>query len=459
MTQQPSSQPDATAERYPLSYTQQYFLSLDEGDLKGAFGNRFTIVSGVRIAGHVDIPTLQGALDDVVQRHELLRTVVVRDAQPPYQQVCPPCRVPLDVRDWPATERSRDLMAEELIIEAEKGTMTPRQVPVMRATLARFDDHDSALVLVVHHSASDAWSQNVILHDLAAFYDARANHHPVDLSPVKQYRDYAEWQNAGTADTSDARQYWREKLRGAHVLVLPNDRPRPEVYSRPFSAYNYFVSADEMAAACRFAAEARSSMFMVLMAAFSVFIYEMQGVAGPGIRAFTTGRNEPAFQNTMGLFLNLVPFRTDISRCTSFREIVASTRDTCIDAYSNEVPITVIEQDVPDFNAPHDDPRNSQVVLGMYQAQSDGAELPIADGAYAIFERTLPSPETSDIPTGMAWSMAITGSGELTGNVVYNLDEFDEQKVAGWASDYNRILSRLASEPDREWRQLADVAS
>ena len=383
MTQQPSSQPDATTRRYPLSFTQQYFHSLDEGDLKGAFGNRFTIVSGLRIAGHVDIPTLQGALDDVVQRHELLRTVVVRDAEPPYQRVYPPCRVPLDIQDWPANDRPRDLVAEELFVEAEKGSMKAREVPVIRAAFTRFDDFDSVLMLVVHHSASDAWSQVVVLRDLAAFYHARANQHPVDLPPVKQYRDYAEWQKASAADTSDARRYWREKLRGSHVLALPNDRPRPEVYSRPFSGYNYVVGVDEMAAVPRFALQARSSMFMVVLAAFSVFSYEITGRADPAIRAFTTGRDEPAFQDTMGLFLNVVPFQTDISRCASFREIVAGTRDTCIDAYAHEVPISVIEQDLPDFNAPHDDPKRSQLILGMYQSTpGDEAKLPIADGAY-----------------------------------------------------------------------------
>jgi hypothetical protein len=92
MTQQLSSQPDAMMGRYPVSLTRQYFHSLDEGDLNGAFGIRFTIVSALRIAGQIDIPTLQGAVD-VVERHELLRTVV-RDAEPPYQQVYPPCRVP-----------------------------------------------------------------------------------------------------------------------------------------------------------------------------------------------------------------------------------------------------------------------------------------------------------------------------------------------------------------------------
>jgi non-ribosomal peptide synthetase component F len=299
----------------------------------------------------------------------------------------------------------------------------------------------------------------VILHDLAAFYDARSHHRPAELPPVRQYREYAEWQKASAAETSDARQYWRTHLRDAQVLAVPNDRPRPQGYTRPFSMYHYSVSAAEMGPAIRFAHEMRSSMFMVLMAAFSVFSYEVTGQPDPGIRAFTTGRDEPAFQNTMGLFLNLVPFRTDISGCASFREIVARTRDTCIDAYAHEVPITVIEQDLPGFNAPHDDQKNSQIVLGMYQAQSDGDTLPIAGGADLILKRSVPSTETSDIPSGISWSMAMSSSGELVGNVVYNLDEFDEQKIASWASGYNRILIRLASEPDREWRPLADVAS
>lgn len=458
MTQQASGT-DGMSGRYPLSFTQQYFHSLDEGDLNGAFGNRFTIVSALRISGHVDVPTLQAALDDVVARHELLRTVVVRDADPPYQQVHPPCPVPLDVRDWPVTDRPRDLAAEELLVEAEKETMTPRQVPVIRAHFTRFDDNDSVLSLVVHHSASDAWSQNVVMRDLAAFYDARAGGHPVNLPPVKQYREYSEWQKANAAETSDARKYWREKLRDARVFALPNDRPRPEVYSRPFSAYNYEIRPADMAATVAFAQKARSSMFMALMAAFCVFSHEVTGQTDPAIRAFTTGRDEPAFQNTMGLFLNLVPFQTDISTCVTFRDIVAATRETCIDAYANEVPITVIEQDLPAFNSPHDEPGNSQFILGMYQAQSGDDRMPIAAGAEPILKRTMESSETSDIPSGLVWNMSITRQGGLIGNVVYNLDEFDEDRVTGWVSDFNRILFRLVNEPDRDWRQLSGVAS
>src|SRR6202161_4994515 len=105
---------DQEAKRYPLSFTQEWFLTMDQGDDGGPFGRRFVIVSALRITGAVDSAALQGALDDVVARHELLRTVVIRDADPPYQMVFPPCQVPLEVRDLsPVTGKSRDTVIQE----------------------------------------------------------------------------------------------------------------------------------------------------------------------------------------------------------------------------------------------------------------------------------------------------------------------------------------------------------
>jgi hypothetical protein len=102
---------DQESTRYPLSFTQEWFITLDQGDDGGTFGPRFMQVCPARVTGHVDLAVLQGALDDVVARHELLRTLVVRDADPPYQMVLPPCRVPLEVRDLPpVTGKSRDLV-------------------------------------------------------------------------------------------------------------------------------------------------------------------------------------------------------------------------------------------------------------------------------------------------------------------------------------------------------------
>src|ERR1700726_291716 len=124
---------DQQGQRYPLSFTQEWFIGLDQGDDGGTFGPRFMMVSAMRVTGHVDLAVLQDAMDDVVARHELLRTVVVRDADPPYQQIFPPCRVPLEVRDLSAvTAESRDMTVQELIREAEAGSISARQVPLIK---------------------------------------------------------------------------------------------------------------------------------------------------------------------------------------------------------------------------------------------------------------------------------------------------------------------------------------
>src|ERR1022692_2091776 len=176
---------DQESTRYPLSFTQEWFITLDQGDGGGTFGPRFRTVSAVRVTGHVNLAVLQGALDDVVARHELLRTLVVRDADPPYQMVCPPCQMPLEVRDLPpVTGKSPDMVIQELLVKAQAGTISAREVPLLRALLCRFDDRDSALFLTVHHSVSDGWSVEVILRDLGAFYAARVSGAPPKLPQI-----------------------------------------------------------------------------------------------------------------------------------------------------------------------------------------------------------------------------------------------------------------------------------
>lgn len=442
---------------YPLSFTQDFFCSLDQGDAGGAFGLRFIIVSGWRISGEIDTTALQGALNDVVVRHELLRTIVDRAAVPPCQLVQPPCSVPLEARDLTADNgKSRDVLAAELVVEAEHGTMSPQQVPLLRAVLARLGLGDWALVLTVHHSACDGWSMQLIMRDLAAFYLARTSNRPPGLPEVRQYREYAIWQRASLADaaTAEARAYWREKLAGARIFTLPNDHARPEIYTRPYTAYHYLVGTDVMTRAAKLATEIRCSPFMLLLAAFNVLGYQITGSTDLSVRAFTTGRNEPQFHDTTGLFMNLVPFRTDIGDCESFRDVVARTRDTCIDAYANEIPIHHVEQLLPDLNLPHQDPRRSQFIMGMFQPQFDEAILQIAGGLTAIDERVLPDQEQTDIPNGLVWDLTMLASSELAGKVAYNRDEFDPNTVEGWASDHCRILERALSNPDQSWKTL-----
>ena len=400
---------------------------------------------------------LQDALDDVVARHELLRTVVVRDADPPYQQVLPPCPVPLEVRDLPpVTGKSRDIVIQELVHQT--GTISAREVPLLRARLCKLDDRDSVLFLAVHHSATDAWSHQVIMRDLGAFYAARATGTPAELPPVRQYREYTKWQRASATSSAEdgAPAYWRDRLHGAREFTIPNDHGHPDSYSRPYSLHSHGIEADVMAKASALATASRTILFSVLLSAFYVLAHEITGATDLTIRAFTTGRNVEQFHNTMGLFLNCVPLRTSLDGCTSFRDIVARTKETFIDAIAHELPVNVIEQTFPDFLKSRDDLRTSQFIISSPRAQlDDDLIIPIAEGASEVKVRPLEEDgHRRDIPSGMVWNLDVPPSGALSGSVLFNLDEFDESTVAGWAADLRRILASAVRDPDQDWRTL-----
>jgi len=455
--------PDQEPARYPLSFTQEWFITLDQGDDGGTFGPRFMIVSALRVSGHVDLEVLQGSLDDVVARHELLRTLVVRDADPPYQMVLPPCRVPLEVRDLPpVTGTSRDVVVQELILQAEAGSISARQVPLIKALLCRFDDRDSVLLLTVHHSVSDGWSIHVISRDLGAFYTARRAGTAAVLPPVRQYREYAAWQRASAASTAEdgAPRYWQHKLDGAREFTIPNDHGHPGSYSRPYSMHVHDIEPEVMTAAAALATATRSTVFTVMLSAFYLLAHQLTGTTDLAIRAFTAGRDELQFQNTMGLFLNCVPFRTDIGGCTSFRDIVTATRETFIDAMAHELPVNVIEQAFPGFLTSREDLRTSQFIIANQQGQlGEDLTFPIAEGACWAGDGMLEGQEVRDIPSGTVWNLSARPSGELNGDVLFNLDEFDESTVAGWAAGLRQILAGAVREPDRDWRLLTGPAS
>ena len=447
---------DQESKRYPLSFTQEWFVTMDKGDAGGPFSPRYLLASVLRITGPVDLAVLQGALDDVVARHELLRTVVVRDADPAYQQVFPPCQVPLEVRDLPpVTGESRDMVVQELIVEAEAGTISARQVPLLRALLGRFDDRDSALFLTVHHSASDGWSVQLILHDLGAFYAARVSGTPPKLPQMRQYREFAEWQRASASTPDDgALKYWAEKLDGARETVMPNDHPHPDLYSRPYSMHVFGIDADTMAAATALATATRGTRFMVMLSAIYVLANQITGATDLTVPAITAGRNELQFHNTMGLFLNVLPFRTEIADCTSFRDVVLKTRDTFIDAMANELPIGLLEQTFPDYIKPRQDRRTSQLLISDAQSQYGEMTLPIAEGAKEAGKLLLEEEVSSDIPSGTVWYLSAGADGTLYGAMHYNLDEFEQSTVQGWSTGLKQILASAARDPDQDWRQL-----
>lgn len=443
--------------RYPLSYSQEWFITLDHGGDNEAFGPRFLLACGIRITGHVDLATLQYALDDVVARHELLRTLVIRDVDPPYQEVYPPCPVPLEVTDVPPVSgESRDFTAQRLLAEAETGTIDADKVPTLKARLFRFDDSDSLLVLTVHHSVSDGWSIQVIMRDVGACYAARRDGRPPDLPPVRQYHEYAEWQKASATSTAEdgAPRYWRDKLRGGREFTMPTDHEHPDSYHSPYSLHADTIGADVVAGVAALARQSRTTSFSVILSAFYVLAHHITGSTDLAIRAFTAGRGEERFHDTIGLFINVLPFRTDLAGCTSFRDILARARETFIDAVAHELPVSVIEQELPDFVLSRENLGTAQFIISETPTQLGDAEFPIADGAREERLHMLSESSHHDIPTGMVWGLTPTSGGSVSSGVLFNPDEFDESTAAGWAGDLRRILTNAVRDPDQDWKAL-----
>jgi condensation enzyme len=445
---------DAGTGRFPLSSNQRLWCAHDPA---AAFGPRFVIARSLRISGHVNTSALQQALDDVVARHEILRTMVVRNADPPYQQIHRPSPVPLRVRAiTDAAGRSRDAYAQDLLIEAEQSSLNVEELPLLRADLSKFDEHDSVLTVVSHHTAGDAWSMRLIIGDLAACYAARAAGRVPTLPPVPQYREFTASEQAIAASpmVREARAYWRQKLRGARFFALPGDRPVAQPLSSPYYSHYFVVDAEVMSAVSAIAKSAHATIFMVLLAALDVLAYQISGTTDPVIRNITAGRGERQFQNTVGVTLNFVPLRTDLSQCGSFREIVDSVRDTCIEASSREIPLDVIAEEAPELNRSAEDPRLAILLLGYFRQSLPSEEIKIADGADLVRTREPKGHVSSQLAGGAVWSMHLLPSGELKCRIEFNSGAFDQDTIEGFSQTYRRILTAASAEPERKWRTL-----
>jgi hypothetical protein len=422
-----------------------------------SYGPRFVIARSLRVNGQVNTSALQEALDDVVARHEVLRTVVVGDAEPAYQQIHRPSPVPLRVRALPnVADRSRDAYGWELLIEAEQSSLNVEELPLLRADLSTFDDRDSVLTVISHHTACDAWSMHLIIRDLAACYAARSAGQVPALPPVRQYREFTAWEQSIPASpmAREARAYWRQQLRGARFFALPTDRPIAQPLSSPYNSHHLLIDADVMTAVSEVAKSAHATTFMVLLAAIDVLAYQISGTTDPAIRNITAGRNERQFRDTVGVTLGFAPLRTDISRCGSFREIVDSVRDTCIEASSREIPLDIIAQEAPELNKSAEDPRFDIFLLGYYRQPFSGEGVKIADGAYMVRSSEPKESVSSQLPGGVAWTMHPHRSGELRCRMEFNADAFNRNTIAGFSQAYRRILASASAEPERTWRTL-----
>jgi len=436
-----------TPAHYPLAAQQT--LCCEDPDTSS---DGFILPFALRIRGELDLDALQGALNDVVVRHEVLRTRLVcgEEGRAPYQTILAPQPVPFTVRDLATvTDRSRDEVADELLIELNGERMDMSEMPLLRAVLHRFDDRDAVLTVLSHHSAGDGWSCNLLRRDLAAFYRTRTTGAAHQLPEVRQYREFGTWQQEWVSGTraSTARTFWHDKLAGTQVFALPADRPRGEgVLKSPYATANFVVEPEEFAAVEARAAEIRGSGWHAILAAGTLLAEQIRGSSDVTMMTNVSGRTEWTFHNTVGFFADFLPLRVDLTDCVTYHDVLVRSRSTCLEALRNLIPINAIEDGLDEFTKPYDDPASMPFIFNYTRPVFGPQDIQFADSVELI---TLSKEEPSDRGGWCIWSMWKLPSGGMRGVIEYSPDLVDPSTVELWVSEFVRLLSLIANAPNQ----------
>ncbi|MFH8409943.1 amino acid adenylation domain-containing protein [Streptomyces sp. NPDC018019] len=331
----------ARPERIPLSPAQRrlWFFHRFAGP-----NPVYNMSFAVRLSGPLAADHLHAALDDVLARHESLRTTVTEFDGEPYQRIG--TGTELSFRTVSTSEAElpgllADAAAHAFDLAAE--------LPV-RALLLETAPERHVLLILLHHIAADGWSLAPLARDLSTAYRARATGRaPQWASPPVQYADYTLWQRG--LDLRAGIAYWTEALRGApEVLPLPLDHPRPPVSAHRGETVGFTLDAGLHARLVRLARSAGTSLFMVMHAAIAVLLSRLGSGEDIPIGTPVAGRHDDALHETVGCFVNTVVLRTDLSGMPTFAEVLERVRTTDLDAFAHqEVPF---EQVVEAVNPP-----------------------------------------------------------------------------------------------------------
>jgi len=434
----------------PLSFAQQRLWFLDQLEPGNALYN---VPRTWRLTGRLNVAALQEALDGLVERHEILRTVYQTSGDHPIQVIAPAESVELpvfDLRDLGATERE-----EEARHLAQADAATPFDLatgPALRCMLIRLGDEDHVLCLNTHHIASDGWSTGVLLNDLSELYAAALDNREPKLSPLEvQYADYAAWQRnwlQGEVLNSQLA-YWRKTLDGAPpLLALPTDRERPEVQRFRGATYETVISKTLTEGIRALSRRNGVTSFMTMLAGFKSLLHFLTGQHDIVLGTDMANRTSVQTEALIGFFVNLLVLRTDLSGDPSFEELLARQREVTISGYAHQdLPFDkLVEELRPERNLSY-----SPVVQVLFVQQNTPRSMASMTGL-EIGRFPLEVQSKFD----MAVFMRETGH-EVQSSWVYNPDLFDAATITRMAANFAMILESVIADPKMRLSSLCDL--
>lgn len=425
----------------PLSFAQQRLWFFCELFPDNPFYNMPVLI---RLEGPLESAVIEQCMNEIVRRHEALRTRFEYQDGGPVQVIEPLLRVPLEFQDLSIHSEEAESEGRCVIQQAALQTFDLRRAPLFRCLLLRLSSEQHLLLFSTHHTVSDGWSIWVLMKELSSLYAAFSQQKPSPLPDLKlQYADFAVWQREWlSGDLLDAQlAYWRKELEGLPgQLDLPTDRPRTMVPSFRGARHTIRLSRTLGESLKTFSSQEGVTLFMTVLAVFQVLMGRHSGQDDFGVGVPIANRNRTELEDLIGFFVNTLVMRTRLNGNPSFREFLHRVREAALGAYANQdLPFEkVVETLHPDRNLS----RNPLVQVAF--AYEEGMTITMQAGKLRL---------TSGIEAGTTqWDLitrVFEGENGLEAWVEYATDLFNQDTITRLLDHYSVLLEQGMTAPDR----------
>jgi amino acid adenylation domain-containing protein len=400
-----------------------------------------------RIKGSLNIAALEQSFNEIVRRHETLRTTFSVIDSEPLQIITPALKLRLtllDLRDIvDATEREAE--AEKIITEEVERAFDLAKGPLVRAHLLCLGTDEHLLLITIHHIVTDGWSWGILVKELTVLHEAFCNGNPSPLPELPvQYVDFAQWQSEwlqGEVLQQDLA-YWKERLKGApEVTELPTDYPRPAVQNFQGASEPLILSKSLTEPLKTLSKKQGVTLFMTLLAAFKTLLYRYSGQEDLILGSPIAGRIRGDIENLIGLFINTLVLRTDLSGNPTFRELLGRVREVALEAYAHqEVPFEKLIEALR-LERSLSFTRLFQVTFALQNTPESELKL-----LGCTVSRVTIKKETALFDLSLYLAERDEG---LHGRVSYRTDLFDKATIGRMIGRFQVLLRGIVADPDR----------
>jgi amino acid adenylation domain-containing protein len=422
----------------PLTITQEHLWGIDQLLPGAPFSN---MPYAARLTGPLNVTALTQSFNEVILRHETLRTTFTTIAGRPVQVIAPTLHLPLPVEDLCALPKDQqEVQAQHLIQAATLYPFDLKNGPLLQVRLLRLGAQEHILLLTMHHIISDGWSWGILLRELAELYGAYCRGHLSRLPSLPiQYADFAHWQRQWLDSEAGQVQlaYWTQQLcEPLPVLDLPTDRVRTGALSLSTARQTFRISGELLAALIRLSRQEGTTVFMTLMAAFKMLLYAYTGQDDLRVGTLVVNRQYEETEGVIGLFANLVILRTHLGGSPTLRQVLQMVRTRMLEAYAHqELPFEYLARVL--VQARHLSRQALfQVMFVMQHAWQQTLELP---GLTVTRIETRPIEASA---CDLAVSVRESAQG-LDGFCIYKTALFDATTIAQLLSNFQRLLACL----------------